>query len=300
MNMQRLLACSFLVLLSACSAECSCNGGDDDEDGTTSQGGGSPTGQGGATGTGGEGGTDTGTGGQGTGGEGTGGEGGGTTGGVQFRFAHLSPDSAAVNFCLVDAESGEEVGPLFDEAGVEFQGISEYSGVHSGSYSVVVTAPGATDCGTALLTADLGVLALGDARTVAVVGLAGADEGADDALALQAYTDDLSAPAAGKMHARFIHAAPGAPEVDIGYVDDTDTFVPVWEGASFPNDAGYVEIDAFDTLTLEARAAGTDVVLLGGIEVTGAEGSIVEGFAVGSVETGVDVVTLTTEAPAAP
>lgn len=296
MNMQRLLACSFLVLLSACSAECSCNGGDGDDDGdTTGQGGGTTTGQGGDTGSGTGG--DTGEGGAGTGGEGTGGEGGGSTGGVQFHFAHLSPDAAAVNFCLVDAESGDEVGPLFDEAGVEFEGISEYTGVHSGTYSVVVTAPGATDCGTALLSADLGALALGDARTVAVVGLAGADDGDPDALAVQAYTDDLAAPAAGKMHARFIHAAPGAPEVDVGYVDG-DTFVPLWEGASFPNDAGYHEIDAFDTLSLEARAAGTDVVLLGGIEVTGAEGSIVEGFAVGSVQTGVTVVTLTTDTAA--
>ena len=297
MNMQRLLACSFLVLLSACSAECSCNGGDDDEDGTTTgQGGGTTTGQGGdtATGTGGAGGSDTGTGGQ-----GTGGEGGGNTGGVQFRFAHLAPDAAEVNFCLVDAESGEEIGPLFDEAGVAFGGISEYSGVHSGSYSVIVTAPGATDCGTALLTADAGALALGDARTVAVTGLVEADAGTPEELSLQVFTDDLTEPAAGKTHARFIHAAPGAPAVDIGYLEDPEdsaSFVPLWEGATVPSDAGYLEIDAFESLTLEARAAGSDTVLLE-IEVPGAEGTIVEGIAVGTPQTGVDVLRLVDGVP---
>lgn len=282
MNVQRLLACSFLVVLSACSAECSCGGNNDDDDTTsTGQGGDGPT----TTGVGGEGGQ--GEGGS-AGGTGEGGEGGGAPeGDVQLRILHLSPDSAAYNVCLVTDD--EEIGPLFDADGIEFEAYSERIPVFSGTYDVVVTAPGAADCGTAIARLDDQILGENSAHSLAIMGLA-------DAIEVNRFEDDLSEPAAGAMHARFIHAAFNAPAVDVGYVDGDDAFQPLWENVEYGTDAGYIPIEAFDTLELEARAAGTDTVLLGGIEVTGEEGSIVEGIATGSVQTGVGVLTITTAA----
>jgi hypothetical protein len=88
MHTRTLLASTFLVLLSACSAECSCNANGDDDGEGGAGGSGSATGTGSPTGSGGDaGGAPTGTGGQGggTGGAGVGGSGAGgdgTGGGV--------------------------------------------------------------------------------------------------------------------------------------------------------------------------------------------------------------------------
>ena len=108
MNMRPLLASTFLVLLSACSAECSCNANNDDGEGggggdtpTTTTG--TPTGTGGGdaggspTGTGGDG-QGGGTGGAGQGGGGTGGDGtggGGTGGGETAGYCALACETPA-------------------------------------------------------------------------------------------------------------------------------------------------------------------------------------------------------------
>lgn len=293
MNTQRLLAASLLMVLSACKGSCSC-GADDDDDGpnpTTTVGvggsGGSGTPSSTAAGTGGESGTGGET------GEGGSGEGGGNAGGVSIRLAHLSPDAATnYDFCLIDAESDEEIGPIAGGDGLAFQDITDYDAYHSGAYTIRLVAGGASGCGTPLAeTAAPEQLNFGDVRTLAVIGLASADEEDPEALSFAIYEDDLTAPAAGQVRARFLHAAPGAPAVDIGYIDDADEFVILWENASYPNDAGYVDLDAFDTISLVARATGTDVDLLTVDDVPGTEGAIVEGFAVGvATGAGADVL----------
>lgn len=286
MNTKRALAASFLVLLSACSAECSCGGSDtgDDDDTTSGQGGSGITvtvGSGGAGGAG----TTAGSG-------GSGGEGGsGPTGDALIRLAHFSPDSAGVNVCLVN-EEGEALGPVID-GGLEFTQTTEYAGIDAGTYQVLLTAAGADDCGTPLATFEEAiVIAEGDVVTAAVTGLA-AGEG-DEALSLFPLVDDVAPPDAGFVKARFVHSAVGAPPVDVGYLDAEDVFVPIWEGATYPSDAGYVQIEAFDTLELVAVLAGTDTPTGIEVQVNGTDGAIVEGFALGSIATGFQVLVVET------
>ncbi len=302
MNTQRLVAASLLMVLSACKGSCSC-GGDDDSDGdyTTStvgvggSGGSTSTptsvGTGGSPGTGGE---------SGTGGD-TGSGGGEPAGGVSLRIAHLSPDDASgYDFCLIDAESAEEIGPIEGGDGMSFKDIGNYAGYHSGAYSIRLVAGGAAGCGTPLAeTAEPVQLNFGDVVTVAVIGLASADEGDADELTFAIYEDDLSAPEAGNVRARFIHAAPSAPSVDIGYLDPEGAFVELWPATSYPNDAGYVELDAPPAeLTLVARLPGSEDTLLS-LDIDVTPDTIIEGFAVGLVSGAGAEVVIHEEQPAA-
>ena len=70
-------------------------------------------------------------------------------------------------------------------------------------------------------------------------------------------TDDLSAPAAGKAHIRFVHLSPNAPAVDVALVGGA---------VVFPNKSfkGYTEFTPLDAATynLEVRVAGTMNVAL--------------------------------------
>lgn len=302
MNTRTLLASSLLIVLSACQGKCSC-GADDGEDGDSSSsvgGGGqggdtsAPTtvGSGGETGAGG-----AGDGGSGVGGSGVGGEGGGAAGGVSLRFAHLSPDSGAFDICLRDAESADAPYPLFGGEGIAFKDITEHGSVHSGAYSVILVAAGAESCGTPLFETEPVDLDFGDVQTIAIIGRADAAEGDAEALGIAFYPDDLTPPAEGEVRARFIHAAPGAPSVDIGYLDEGGAFVGIWEATSYPNDAGYVDLPAFESLELVAIVAGTgdDPNPLLTHEIQGPEGTIVEGFAVGlAAGAGAEVITTTT------
>ncbi len=90
--------------------------------------------------------------------------------------------------------------------------------------------------------------------------------------------DDLSAPAAGKAHVRFIHLSPNAPEVDITLTDGTIVF-----GAyEFKEASAFTPLDA-GTYDLQVREAGTSNVVLplNGIPLT--DGEIYTVFAKGLV-----------------
>jgi hypothetical protein len=69
--------------------------------------------------------------------------------------------------------------------------------------------------------------------------------------------DDLSTPAAGKAHVRFIHLSPDAPAVDIAVTSGGVVFPDV----SFREVAGFTPLDA-GTYNLVVRLAGTGTVVL--------------------------------------
>lgn len=281
MNTKRILGLGLLVALSACKGSCSC-GTDDDDDGVggSNEGGATNvsvnvtgTGTGGA----GEGG---GAGGVGTGGEGTGGS--APIVDPQLRFIHLSNDAPAVNFCLLD-DGGEAFGPLV-EGGLNYLEPSGFgSPVSPGNYSVLVVPADATDCLEEIASFGPFPLGDGDSLSLAAVGLvAGVDATALDVVR---YDEALEFPSAGNTTLRFVHAAPGAPSVDIGeYLDEEQTqFVPYFLGASYPNDSGYSdpqELPAFEDITLVARAAGSESDLLFVPGVDGPGGVIVNAYAV--------------------
>ena len=69
--------------------------------------------------------------------------------------------------------------------------------------------------------------------------------------------DDLTLPAAGKAHVRFVHLSPDAPAVDIAVTGGPVIFPNV----AFKGYQGFAPVDA-GTYNLEVRVAGTTTVAL--------------------------------------
>jgi hypothetical protein len=93
--------------------------------------------------------------------------------------------------------------------------------------------------------------------------------------------DNLTPPAAGKVHVRFVHASPDAPAVDITTKDGTKVFSNV----AFGKSVDFTPLPA-GTYDLQARVAGTENVALDLPGVNLPDGAILtvvaEGFAGGS------------------
>ncbi|UCG63314.1 MAG: DUF4397 domain-containing protein [Candidatus Zixiibacteriota bacterium] len=70
--------------------------------------------------------------------------------------------------------------------------------------------------------------------------------------------DDLSSPAAGKAHVRFVHLSPDAPAVDVGLAGNGAV---VFGNVSFKGFDGFTPLDA-GTYDLEVRLAGTATAVL--------------------------------------
>jgi rhodanese-related sulfurtransferase len=90
--------------------------------------------------------------------------------------------------------------------------------------------------------------------------------------------DDLSAPAAGNAHARFIHLSPDAPAVDITLTDGTVLFGDY----EFKEYADFTPFPA-DTYGLQVRLAGTTTVVLELPDIMLEDGMIYTIFAKGFV-----------------
>jgi hypothetical protein len=90
--------------------------------------------------------------------------------------------------------------------------------------------------------------------------------------------DDLTAPATGKAHVRFVHLSPNAPAVDVAV-----TGGPVVFGDYvFKEASAFTPVDA-GTLNLEVRLAGTSTVVLPLPGVTLTAGKIYTVYAKGFV-----------------
>ncbi|MBS1518722.1 MAG: DUF4397 domain-containing protein [Bacteroidetes bacterium] len=90
--------------------------------------------------------------------------------------------------------------------------------------------------------------------------------------------DDLTAPASGKTHVRFVHLSPNAPAVDVAV-----TGGPVLFGNyAFKQFSQFTPVDA-GTYNLEVRLAGTGTVVLSLPGVTLPEGKIITVYARGFV-----------------
>jgi phage baseplate assembly protein gpV len=112
-------------------------------------------------------------------------------------------------------------------------------------------------------------------------------------------TDDLTAPAAGKAHVRFVHLAPNAPAVDIALQGGAVVF----PNTVFKNSTAFTPLDA-GTYNLEVRVAGTSTVVLSLPNVTFANGGIytvfARGFVGGSGEQGLGAQTIVNTQSTAP
>lgn len=90
--------------------------------------------------------------------------------------------------------------------------------------------------------------------------------------------DNLTAPAAGKTHVRFVHLSPNAPAVDIAVTGGPVLF----PNYTFKQSSAFTPIDA-GTYNLEVRLAGTSTVVLPLPGVTLVDGKIITVYARGFV-----------------
>ena len=88
--------------------------------------------------------------------------------------------------------------------------------------------------------------------------------------------DDLTAPAQGKAHVRFIHLSPDAPAVDITLTNGTVVF----GNKAFKEFTAFTPLDA-GTYDLQVRVAGTTTVALDLAGITLEAGKIYTVFAKG-------------------
>jgi hypothetical protein len=170
---------------------------------------------------------------------------------------HGSPDAPGVDL-LVD-------GLVVNSSAFEFPNNTGYLSVGAGDRNIKVNASG-TDI--TVINATLNFDAYADYSVFAVDVLAN--------ISPLVIVDDLTSPASGNAHVRFLHLSPDAPAVDITLTDGTIVF----------GDYEFKEYSAFmplpaGTYDLQVRAAGTDVVVLDLPGITLQNGMIYSVFAKG-------------------
>jgi hypothetical protein len=219
------------------------------------------------------------------------------------RFAHLSPDAPAVDVCVRPVGSSTWVGvtptlrSLGATAGLSFAQVTRYLALTPGQYQVRLVAPGSLTCIAALGgLPDVTLTSLpGGARiTVAAAGRLAPPPGTPGLL-LRTAVDGNTRPALGRIHLRFAHFSPGAPNVDAGILSGA-SFTPVFTNVAFGNIAaptgsepvtGYLPTAPLAGATLQVRAAGTSTAVLTipgvSLPATVSRGTAVSLFAVGLV-----------------
>jgi len=200
---------------------------------------------------------------------------------AMVRVTHASPDAPAVDVCV----NGKVA-----FAALEFGKTTDYAKLPAGSYDVQVYPAGSNCQGTAVI--DAKGLKL-DAKAYTVMAIGKLAE-----IKPLILVDNLTAPAAGKVHVRFVHASPDAPAVDITTADGAKVFSNV----AFGKSVDFTPLPAA-TYDLQARVAGTENVALNLPGVNLPEGAILtvvaEGFA-GGAEPKLGVQVISYPAMAAP
>lgn len=209
---------------------------------------------------------------------------------ARVRVAHLSPDAPAVDFCIAPAGTGAFIGPVLggagDPLGISYGNVTRYLDVPADQYDVRIVAPGAADCGRALLPDVTGLPSLppGASATLAATGKLDHD-GTGEPFALRPYIDDAAVPA-GQAKLRFIHASPGTPPVDVG-TGGGALFTPVFPniayGDALARDNGYITTPPLEGIEISARVSGTASDVLSITPASLPAGAIATAFAIGQV-----------------
>jgi len=185
-----------------------------------------------------------------------------STGGdeAMVKVVHASPDAPGVDLFVDDAKVNGE--PL------TFPNNTGYLGVPAGDRKIDVKAAGTE---TAVISA---TLTLDAGKIYSVYAINGLDD-----IEPLVTEDDLTAPASGKAHVRFLHLSPDAPAVDIRVTDGPT----LWQNRTFKDDgATFAPVDA-GTYDLEVVLAGTDTVVLDLPGIALSDGAIYTVFAKGFV-----------------
>lgn len=175
----------------------------------------------------------------------------------KLMVTHASPDAPGVDL-LVD-------GTKVNTAALEFPNSTSYLTVNSGNRNIKVNVTGTT---TTVIDATPAFTANKSYSIFAV----------DEVAAISAIVveDNLTAPASGKAHIRFIHLSPDAPAVDVAL----DGGAVVFGDYTFKEVSAFTPLDA-GTYDLEVRVAGTTTVALDLDPITLTAGKIYTVFAKG-------------------
>ena len=171
---------------------------------------------------------------------------------------HASPDAPAVNLLVDGTAAG---------TGLTYPNNTAYLTVNAGSRNIKVN-PTANPT-VSVIDANVNV-APGASYTVWAVNFLSAIEPV-------VTTDDLTAPATGKSHVRFVHLSPNAPAVDVAL----DGGAVVFGNVSFKQATAFTPLNA-GVYDLEVRLAGTSTVVLDLDPITLTAGKIYTAFAKGS------------------
>ncbi len=174
-----------------------------------------------------------------------------------LMVTHASPDAPDVDLLVENIK--ENAAPL------SYLGSTNYLTFNSGTRNVKVNVAGTS---TNVINADVNFNANTNYSLFAIDSVS--------KLSTLLITDDLSAPAAGKAHVRFIHLSPNAPAVDVAVAGGGVVF----PNKSFKEYTAFTPLDA-GTYNLEVRVAGTSTVALSLPPITLASGKIYTVYARG-------------------
>ncbi len=160
-----------------------------------------------------------------------------TVGNGRVLVTHASPDAPGVDLLVANSIAGSNL---------TFPNSTGYLNVGGGARGVKVNVTGTS---TTVINANLPIAANANYSVFAVDSVA--------KLSTLVLTDDLTAPAAGKAHVRFVHLSPNAPAVDVAVTGGAVVF----GNRAFKQFTNFTPLDA-GTYNLEVRVAGTATVVL--------------------------------------
>jgi len=172
---------------------------------------------------------------------------------------HASPDAPGVDLLVDDVKVNTQ--PL------TYPGNTGYLAAESGTRNIKVNVAGTT---TTVINGDL------DLEADEYYSVFAVDEVAE--ITALVLVDDLTMPAAGKAHVRFVHLSPDAPAVDIAVANGGAVVFP---NVAFKGFTAFTPLDAGVAYNLEVRVAGTSTVALVLPPVTLTAGKIYTVFAKG-------------------
>ena len=174
------------------------------------------------------------------------------------KVVHASPDAPGVDLLVDDTTVGE---------GLAFPNNTGYLTVEVGTRNIKVNV---ANTQTTVIEADL---TFEEEEYYSIYAVNTVDN-----IEPIVINDDLTEPASGKAHVRFLHLSPDAPAVDITLTNGTVVF----PNTVFKQYSNFIPLDA-GTYNLQVRLAGTETVVLDLPEITLQEGTIYSVFARGLV-----------------
>jgi len=157
---------------------------------------------------------------------------------AKVLVTHASPDAPGVDLLVDNSKQ--------NSAALTFPNNTGYLQLESGTRNIKVNVTGTS---TTVINADL---ALEKDKNYSVFAIDSVSK-----LSALVVADDLTAPASGKAHVRFIHLSPNAPAVDVAVTGGGVVF----GNKSFKDYTAFTPLDA-GTYNLEVRVAGTTTVAL--------------------------------------